>query len=191
MRSDLPRRVLTAAALSVLVLAGSGEASAEASVESRCPVPICGLSGTSWAEDNTDDQFFIAGEATVRWTFHRMDGKYAVYHASGTVTASWRHEGCSIDLVPAAHEFAPIRGKSDGELRIDFSQKPWRYHGGGGSQWEGTQIWCPGSKHEHRHEGVLATWFEGEGIVNAHPDAALKGRLELPHRKSTWKFVAH
>jgi hypothetical protein len=190
-RCRLLRGALTAAALSVLGLAGSDEASAGVPADGSCPVPICGLAGTSRVEDDVDGQFFIVGEATVRWTFHRMDGRDAVYLASGTVSASWRHEGCSIDLHPAKHEFETRRGESDGELRIDFSQRPWQYVGSGSSEWEGRQVWCPGTGDEHVHEGVLALWFDGAGIVNSDPEAAVMGEMEQPHRKSAWKFASY
>lgn len=190
-RRRLDRRLRAAAALSLLALAGSASAAALPPAEGRCGAPICGFSGTSWVEDIVDGEFFVVGEARARWTFDRMEGKYGVYLASGTVTTSWRHEGCSIDVSPASYDFETVAGRSDGELRIDFSTKPWTYSGSGNSSWEGTQVWCPGTPQEHVHEGVLAMWFEGEGTVAARPEAALMGEMDLPYRRSSWRFGAH
>lgn len=172
--------------------AGSGSAAAAAAAGGRpvreCPVPVCRYAGTAWAEDRIGDELVDRGEARVVWTFSHMDGREAVYAASGDVTAAWRTDRCAIALDPAAHAFTPgSPGAGHARLKVDFTARPVRYSAYGSSEWAGTQTWsCPGDT-PFTQDDVTTKWLAAEEMTSADP-GVLQGTHDFETGRSGWEF---
>lgn len=168
--------------------AGSGSAAASAPVAPSCPVPVCRYRGEAWAEDLIGDELVDRGEARVVWTFSHMDGREAVYVASGEVTASWRTDRCAIELHPAAHEITPRSpGAEHTRLRVDFSTRPVRYRGSGSTGWAGTQTWSCVNDTPFTQDEVSTRWFAAEEMTSADP-GLLAGTYAFETGRSGWEL---
>ncbi|HEX2210367.1 MAG TPA: hypothetical protein VHG93_22000 [Longimicrobium sp.] len=164
--------------------AASPAAGTSASTASGCPVPVCRYAGSAWAEDLIGDELVDRGEARVVWTFSHMDGREAVYLASGDVTAAWRTDRCAIALNPAAHAIA---SGAHTRLKVDFTTRPVRYSGTGSSEWAGTQTWSCIRDEPFTQEGVSTKWFAAEEMTSADP-GLLQGTQGFETGRSGWEF---
>lgn len=171
--------------------AGSADvasAAAQASVARECPVPVCRYAGAAWAEDRIGDELVDRGGARVVWTFSHMDGREAVYVASGDVTAAWRTDRCAITLAPAAHAIIPATaGGAHTRLKVDFTARPVRYSAYGSSDWAGTQTWSCANDTPFTEEGVTTKWVVAEEMTSADP-GLLQDTHEFETGRSGWEF---
>jgi hypothetical protein len=168
---------------------GAASAAAASAPGARgCPVPVCRYAGTAWAEDRIGDELVDRGEARVAWTFSHMDGREAVYLASGDVTAAWRTDRCAVALHPAAHAFTSgSPGAAHTRLKVDFTSRPVRYSAYGSSEWAGTQTWSCAGDAPFTEEGVTTKWLVAEEVTSGDP-GLLQGTHELEAGRSGWEF---
>jgi hypothetical protein len=164
------------------------------SVVRDCPVPVCRYEGRAWQEvvighgDPGSTQLRVRGDATVTWTFSRMDGRHALYVPSGEVTARWTNDSCTITLSPSTHTFGP--SADGGGLSVDFTANPVTYSGSGGAEWDAVQNWsCSASDRWSDPAGGQANWFSGEGTAG-RDGLVLRGTSEAADRRSGWEFQA-
>ena len=155
-----------------------------------CPVPVCRFEGTAWEEvvfgrGEPGSEFRVRGDATVTWTFSRMDGREALYVASGRVGAQWTNDHCTITLSPSAHTFDA--SSKAGGLGVDFSTDPVTYSGSGFVKWDASQHWSctPGTPWSDPEGGAHAGWFWGGGAAG-RDGTVLQGTRETEDRRGGW-----
>ncbi len=173
-----------------LLLAACGTAGpTDSGAQGSCPVPVCRYAGTAQAETQVGDEMLDRGKASVVWTFSHMDGREAVYLATGRVTAAWHLDRCSVALEPAEHALTnPSPEDRHTRLRVDFTRRPIRYSATGNSEWAGTQRWtCPGGA-PWTNDGVSTTWLSALEMTS-HDPGLLEGTVTTETGRSSWSFV--